>query len=128
MLGAAHAAANPLTAHFDVVHGHAVGLMLPHVVRFNGAEERSRQIYARLAQLAGIVSAGPASKKSCDALCEHLSRNLELASLPRSLSECSVKRDSIPVLAQEAAKQWTVNFNPRQVTEKDFVQLYEAAW
>jgi alcohol dehydrogenase len=25
MLGAAHAAANPLTAHFGVTHGHAVG-------------------------------------------------------------------------------------------------------
>src|SRR5690606_25520674 len=31
MLGAAHSAANPLTAHFDVVHGWAVGIMLPHV-------------------------------------------------------------------------------------------------
>ena len=35
MLGAAHSAANPLTAHFNVVHGVAVGVMLPHVVRFN---------------------------------------------------------------------------------------------
>src|SRR5207244_4094722 len=31
MLGAAHSAANPLTAHFDVMHGVAVGVMLPHV-------------------------------------------------------------------------------------------------
>ena len=38
MLGAAHAAANPLTAHLDIAHGHAVGLMLPHVVRFNADE------------------------------------------------------------------------------------------
>ncbi len=38
MLGAAHALANPLTAEFDVPHGQAVGLMLPHVIRFNGAE------------------------------------------------------------------------------------------
>ena len=38
MLGAAHAAANPLTAHFSMVHGQAVGLMLPHVLRFNGRD------------------------------------------------------------------------------------------
>jgi alcohol dehydrogenase len=37
MLGAAHAAANPLTAHFGVVHGQAVGLMLP-VVAFNARD------------------------------------------------------------------------------------------
>ncbi len=36
MLGAAHACANPLTARFDVVHGQAVAVCLPHVVRFNG--------------------------------------------------------------------------------------------
>ncbi len=37
MLGAAHALANPLTAQFGVAHGQAVGMMLPHVIRFNGA-------------------------------------------------------------------------------------------
>ena len=128
MLGAAHAAANPLTAHFDVVHGHAVGLMLPHVVRFNGAEGASCQIYARLARLAGLAPTNSDERKSCEALCQQLSANLTLANLPGSLSECGVKRDSIPALAQEAANQWTATFNPRPLTEKDFVQLYEAAF
>jgi alcohol dehydrogenase len=35
MLGATHALANPLTTHFDIPHGQAIGLMLPHVIRFN---------------------------------------------------------------------------------------------
>ena len=38
MLGAAHALANPLTATYGIVHGQAVSVMLPHVIRFNGAE------------------------------------------------------------------------------------------
>src|SRR3989475_551638 len=38
MLGAAHAAANPLTAHYGIVHGEAVGLLLPHVVRFHAQD------------------------------------------------------------------------------------------
>ena len=37
MLGATHACANPLTAHYGVTHGTAVGIMLPHVIRFNAA-------------------------------------------------------------------------------------------
>ena len=37
MLGAAHAAANPLTAKFGIVHGVAVGMMLPHVIRYNAS-------------------------------------------------------------------------------------------
>ena len=36
MLGASHALANPLTATYGTSHGQAVGLMLPHVIRFNG--------------------------------------------------------------------------------------------
>ena len=38
MLGATHALANPLTAHYGIVHGQAIGLMLPHVIRFNGQQ------------------------------------------------------------------------------------------
>ena len=33
----AHALANPLTAEYDMAHGEAVALMLPHVVRHNAA-------------------------------------------------------------------------------------------
>src|SRR5207244_3774295 len=58
MLGAAHAAANPLTTHFGIVHGQAVGLMLPHVVRFNGEDAAAREAYAGLAAAAGLISPG----------------------------------------------------------------------
>ena len=49
MLGAAHAAANPLTARFGLVHGHAVGLMLPAVVRFNAQDPQAAPLYHQLA-------------------------------------------------------------------------------
>src|SRR5438445_3607126 len=48
MLGAAHAAANPLTAYCGLVHGKAVGLMLPAVIRFNGGQGISKKIYAEI--------------------------------------------------------------------------------
>src|SRR5919201_64522 len=35
MLGVCHACANPLTAHYGITHGLAIGIMLPHVIRFN---------------------------------------------------------------------------------------------
>ncbi|MCH8966884.1 MAG: iron-containing alcohol dehydrogenase, partial [Planctomycetes bacterium] len=41
MLGAAHACANPLTARCGITHGHAVGMMLPHVIRLNGKSGRN---------------------------------------------------------------------------------------
>jgi alcohol dehydrogenase len=116
MLGAAHAAANPLTAHFRIVHGQAVGLMLPSVIRFNSADPATCRLYEEL----GETKPGGLAGKV-----EWL---LNLAAMPRSLAECGVKTSSIPLLAAEAAKQWTAGFNPRRVDEKDFVALFEAAF
>src|SRR5207248_852211 len=35
MLGICHSCANPLTAHYGITHGVAIGMLLPHVIRFN---------------------------------------------------------------------------------------------
>jgi alcohol dehydrogenase len=127
MLGAAHAAANPLTAHFDIVHGHAVGLMLPHVVRFNADGAGVQVTYAALARAAGLVSARESDANAVLALCERLEHLLGLARLPRTLAECGVGESALTTLAEEAARQWTAGFNPRPVTKADFVRLYTAA-
>jgi alcohol dehydrogenase len=116
MLGAAHAAANPLTAHFQLVHGQAVGMMLPAVIRFNAADPATARLYG---ELEASQAAGLGAK---------LDTLLNLAGLPRSLADCGVTPSAIPLLAAEAAKQWTTRFNPRTVTELDFVKLYEAAF
>ena len=49
MLGATHACANPLTRRYGTVHGVAISLLLPHVVRWN-----SRVAADRYAELAGV--------------------------------------------------------------------------
>jgi alcohol dehydrogenase len=121
MLGAAHAAANPLTAHFGIVHGYAVGLMLPHVMRFNARDEAARNSYSQLAAATGL-------HESAEALAQRLTELLALAGLPRSLAACGVAADSLPRLAAEAARQWTAGFNPRPVSRENFIELYEAAF
>jgi alcohol dehydrogenase len=116
MLGAAHAAANPLTAHFHIVHGQAVGLMLPAVIRFNALDPETARLY-------GELDSGNAA-----GLGARLDKLFKLAGLPASLADCGVPPSAVPLLAAEAARQWTARFNPRTVTEQDFVKLYEAAF
>ncbi len=124
MLGAAHSAANPLTAHFGVAHGQAVGMMLPHVVRFNSADAATTVAYARLAEAAGLnVDASNAAEQ----LALRLEALLELAEMPRSLGAFAVDSGSLPQLAEEAAGQWTAQFNPRAVTATDFADMYKRA-
>src|SRR5512137_453764 len=63
MLGAAHAAANPLTAHFGVTHGHAVGMMLPHVVRFNAQDKATASAYEEACACLSEPQGGPTAEE-----------------------------------------------------------------
>ena len=118
MLGAAHSCANPLTAHYGMVHGQAVGLMLPHVVRFNGSSVA--QLYQDLGRNAGI--------EGVEALSTRLAELLAASGLESRLQACGVERDKLSQLATEAAEQWTAGFNPRAMDVKSFQDLYEAAF
>jgi alcohol dehydrogenase len=128
MLGAAHAAANPLTAHYGVVHGEAVGILLPHVVRFNAKDATARRAYAELASAPEIACVSEGLDSAVEALIARLESLLNAAQIARSLADLGVKRSKIKAMAEESAKQWTASFNPRPVTTKDFAALYEAAF
>jgi alcohol dehydrogenase len=122
MLGACHACANPLTAHYGLTHGLAIGILLPHVIRFNAAPAGS--LYADLMQQANLADGAAGA---ADLLAQRVAQLMRTAGLPLTLSECGVSLAILPVLADEANKQWTARFNPRPVTDKDLLTLYEAA-
>ena len=126
MLGAAHAAANPLTARFNVVHGAAVGLMLPAVIRFNAANPACASVYAGLAVAAGIAGPHLRVASAVEALLEALDAMWREAEVPADLASAGVDAEAIPILAAEAAQQWTARFNPRPVEARDFENLYRS--
>ncbi len=124
MLGVCHACANPLTAHYGLTHGIAIGVLLPHVVRFNA--EAVGGLYGDLAHEVGLLNGDGAA--ASEALAQRVTELLRAAGLPTRLSECGVGWGIFPVLAEEANQQWTARFNPRPVTEADLHHLYEAAF
>ena len=128
MLGAAHSAANPLTAHYGIVHGQAVGIMLPAVVRFNARDGVARRAYAELASAGELAHVRDGLDEAVGALLARLESLLNVAQMPRSLADCGVKPALVETLATEAAKQWTATFNPRAVAVEDFVNLYQQAF
>ena len=122
MLGACHSCANPLTAHYGVTHGVAIGIMLPHVIRFNAPVVGD--LYAELVGAKGSANGRPAS----DVLAARVSELTAAAGLPQSLKECDISDTILPLLAEEANQQWTARFNPRPVTEAEILKLYQSAW
>ena len=128
MLGAAHSAANPLTAHFNVVHGAAVGLMLPHVIRRNAAGSvEARDAYAELARATGTGDRAADADAQVAALLERLQAVLDGAGISRTLSAAGIDPSKVPDLAAEAARQWTATFNPVPMDTAAFEALYAAA-
>ena len=127
MLGAAHSMANPLTARFGLPHGQAVGTALPTVVRFNANDERARARYADLARAAGLVQGGDPDERAVEALAAELERFVTLAGLPVGLGASGIQASDCAALAEEAARQWTAQFNPRPVEAPQFDELFRVA-
>jgi alcohol dehydrogenase len=123
MLGACHACANPLTAHYGLTHGVAIGILMPHVIRFNATVVGA--LYGDLAHQAGMVNGD--TSVAAESVARRFIELLVAADLPTTLSACGVSPGILPLLADEANQQWTARFNPRNVTEVELVALYEAA-
>jgi alcohol dehydrogenase len=120
MLGATHACANPLTKNYGTPHGVAIAVMLPHVVRWNAVDVADD--YQGLMRLSSRNGRDPG---------EDLARRLEglrrAGGLPESLSAIDIRSEDIPMLAEEAAKQWTGSFNPRGWNIEGALEVYRLA-
>jgi alcohol dehydrogenase len=91
----------------------AVGVMLPHVIRFNSEDAEVAAIYEALyrGDLPG-----------------RLQVLLRKAKMPTKIRSYGMKRKDLPELAVMASKQWTAQFNPRAVSVDDFEGLYRSAF
>lgn len=128
MLGAAHATANPLSAHFDTVHGIAVGVMLPHIIRWNAPEVGN--LYRELAMTAGWAGRADTAESGSEAMAAGFANLLTVANMATSLREAvsqPISDEMLATLASEAAQQWTGTFNPRTMTAESFEQVYRNA-
>lgn len=128
MLGAAHALANPLTAVYGIVHGEAVGLMLPHVVRHNASRDEGCQLaYTELQSVIDPLEPfDPEAAVEQLAIC--LSGIAREAGLKGRLEELGVERERLSELAAAAAEQWVGGFNPVEMHADDYQRIYEAAF
>lgn len=124
MLGATHALANPLSAHFDTTHGVAIGVMLPPVVRYNAVAAAAW--YKELAGDVGLT--GDSHEDSTQQLAEFIKELVQSAGQPTDLVSAGADINLIQTLAGEAAEQWTGTFNPRPVDATSLEEIYRCAF
>ncbi|HEX8000912.1 MAG TPA: iron-containing alcohol dehydrogenase [Pyrinomonadaceae bacterium] len=123
MLGATHACANPLTAHYNTTHGVALALLLPTVVRWNDKAAGDR--YDELLRLSHKNSHRRGAVKS---LARRLEQLAGAGEFPARLSAAGIAKSDLEMLAGDAASQWTGRFNPRAFDRAGALEVYECAY
>ncbi len=122
-LGFVHAMAHQLGGMYDMPHGVANAILLPHVERFNLTSNLER--FARMAEVMGEkiegLSVRQAAEKCIDAI-EQLSKDV---GIPSSISEMGIKDPDFESMAKSALLDGNAGTNPIKGTEKDIVKIFE---
>ena len=129
-VAAVHALAYPIGGTFHVSHGLSNSLVLPYVLRFNSADSKASKDYA---ELAPYVFPEIDTNRGAQSVCAEFIDKLESLSkklgLPQKLREVDIPKNACEKMAKDAMKQTRLLVNnPREVTEKDALNIYHSAW
>ncbi len=116
-LGSAHAMANPL-GELHLHHGTLIGVVLPHVLRFN-----RDHAMAALSDLRAAMRV-PEGTETHDWMLKFVGS----LGLPTKLSEMGVSEQVLPEMAQKASKDHLSATNPRPADAEDYLALLRAAF
>ena len=129
-VAAVHALAYPIGGTFHVSHGLSNSLVLPYVLRFNSADNKATKDYAELAPFVfPDINTNQGSQAVCSEFIDRMESLSKKLGLPQKLREVNIPKEACEKMAKDAMKQkrLLVN-NPREVTEKDALNIYESAW
>jgi alcohol dehydrogenase class IV len=124
-----HGMSRPIGAHFHVTHGLSNALLFPAVVRFSLDAAQHR--YAIIAREMGLTDYSSSDEEAVARLLEELealNEELEIPSL-RSLGiEPNQFGAALVPMAEEALASGSPDFNPRQPTKEEIVELYREVY
>jgi len=125
-LGIVHSMAHQLGAVYDTPHGLANTILLPTVMRFNGAvcADRFKEILCGL----GVSNAKALSNE--EAIEVFVGKIVELSKsvgITETVKDTGCKEEDLEMLAEKAMEDPCMPGNPREVTKEDFIKLYKEA-
>ncbi|SHJ39142.1 Alcohol dehydrogenase, class IV [Roseomonas rosea] len=122
-LDAIHGLSTPVESLADCTHADSLGVIFPHVMRFNMPAAAAR--YAWIAHMIGAAEAGATEDEAALALVAHLTALRDRFGMPDRLSALGVERSMIPELARQAQLSAATRGNPRPLDTADAAALYE---
>ena len=129
-VSAVHALAYPIGGIFHISHGLSNSLVLPHVLRFNSINTEACENYALLAPfIFKDIKLNTNTQIICNEFIDRLENLSSLLNIPSKLRDLDIPKEACVKMAKEAMKQTRLLVNnPREVTEEDAFNIYNAAW
>lgn len=125
-LGYVHAMAHQLGGLYDMPHGVANAMLLPHVCRYNLIA--NPQKFADIAEFMGENVQGLSTLEAADKAIDAIFRLSADVSIPAHLSEMDVRKEDFELMAENALKDGNAFSNPRKGTHQDIVEIFKAAY
>ncbi|MFB9276902.1 iron-containing alcohol dehydrogenase [Cohnella cellulosilytica] len=120
---AVHALAYPLGGKFNIPHGVANAMLLPHVMEFN--REAIVDRLAAAASAMGVDTAGRSAAQSADAAIRQIGEWTRKLAIPQDLRRYGVTEADLEGLAEAASKvSRLLNNNPKKLELADIRKLY----
>ncbi|EOY5093620.1 TPA: lactaldehyde reductase [Citrobacter amalonaticus] len=125
-LGLVHGMAHPLGAFYNMPHGVANAILLPHVMEWNA--DYTGEKYRDIAHAMGVENAHSVNLADARRLAVDAVRALcREVGIPQGLTLAGASKEDIPQLAQAALDDVCTGGNPRTASLEEIKVLYELA-
>lgn len=125
-LGLVHGMAHPLGAFYNMPHGVANAILLPHVMEWNA--DYTGEKYRDIAHAMGVENAHSVNLADARRLAVDAVRALcREVGIPQGLTLAGASKEDIPQLAQAALDDVCTGGNPRTASLEEIKALYELA-
>lgn len=126
-LGLNTATAHHLGGLYNVPHGEANAILLPHTMRFNLDASAGRQ--ARIAQAMGIDTSGMSSEQAGFAAADAVAELCRTLGLPQRLRDVDVPEGGLEAIASATLHDRGLATNPKPITDATpILAVLRAAW
>lgn len=124
-LGFVHSMAHQLGGVYNLPHGVANAVLLPHVERFNipSCAKKLRKV----AEAMGVDVRDMSSLEGANAAIEAIEKLSKVVGIPSGLKELGVTDEEFMKMAEHAIQDVCTGGNPRDVTILDTIEIYQAA-
>jgi acetaldehyde dehydrogenase / alcohol dehydrogenase len=141
-LGINHSLAHAVGAEFNIAHGRANAIFLPHVIRFNAKKPTkftpfagydhfiAGERYAELAKMLGLPARN--TEEGVESLCRAIIQLAGELDMPMCIEECGINQEEfeskISMLALTAFNDPDTNVNPKRPLMRELAELLHQAF